>query len=105
MKADKPVQRERCSFCKSANTIWRGYRYNASGKKRMMLCKACGRKFTPDDGFLRMRFDPEIIRKALGLRKKGYSSADVRSNLKRQDGVKVSRWTIIKWERKYKKKL
>ena len=69
----------------------------------MKLCKKCGCKFTPDDGYLRMRFKPGIIRKAMDLRKKGYSSAEVKENLKRYEGIKVSRWTIIKWERKYKK--
>lgn len=71
----------------------------------MMLCKACGRKFTPDDGFLRMRFSPEIIKKAIKLRKKGYSSAEVKENLRRYEGIKISRWSIIKWERKFSKKL
>jgi len=94
----------RCTFCGSAQAVWRGYRYNALGKKHMMLCKSCGHKFTPDDGYLRMRFMPGIIRKAMELRRKGYSTAEVKLNLQRQEGVRVSRWTIIKWERKYGKK-
>lgn len=93
----------RCPFCASERNVWRGWRYNASGRKRMKLCKSCGRKFTPDDGFLRMRFRPEIIRKALEMRKKGFSSSEVKEHLQRYEGVKVSRWTIIKWERKFKK--
>jgi len=98
------TERKECSFCGSRNTVWRGYRYNVSGKKRMMLCKSCGKKFTPDNGFLRMRFKPEVIKKAVVLRKKGYSSAEVKEHLQRYEGIKVSRWTIIKWERKYGKK-
>jgi transposase-like protein len=93
----------KCPKCKSQNTVWRGYRRNRSVDKHMRLCKKCGYKYTPDDGYLRMRYKPAIIRKAMGLRKKGYSSAEVKENLKRYEGVKVSRWTIIKWERKYKK--
>ncbi len=72
--------------------------------KHMRMCKSCGRKYTPDDGYLRMRFKPEIIRKAMALRKKGYSSAEVREHLQRYEGIKVSRWTVIKWERKFVKK-
>lgn len=69
----------------------------------MKLCKSCRRKFTPDDGYLRMRFSPEVIDEAVKLRKKGFSSAEVKEHLKRYEGVKVSRWTIIKWERKFGK--
>jgi len=70
----------------------------------MKLCKKCGHKFTPNDGYLRMRFKPNVIKKAMSLRKKGYSSAEVKENLQRYEGIKVSRWTIIKWEHKYSKK-
>ena len=94
----------KCPKCSSKRTIWRGYRRNRSRDKRLRLCRACGRKFTPDDGYLRMRFKPRVIRKAVGLRKKGFSSAEVRTHLKRYEGAKVSRWTIIKWERRYGKK-
>ena len=66
------------------------------------LVVALIRKFTPDDGYLRMRFKPDIIRKALDMRKKGYSSAEVKEHLQRYESIKVSRWTIIKWERKFK---
>ena len=94
----------RCPFCASERNVWRGWMYNSSVKKRMKLCKSCGRKFTPDDGYLRMRFKPAIIDKAMALRKKGFSTSEVKENLKRYEGIKVSRWTIIKWERKFGKK-
>jgi len=94
----------KCPKCSSARTVWRGYRRNRSVDKHMRMCKACGRKYTPDDGYLRMRFKPGLIRKAMELRKKGYSSAEIKENLQRYEGIKVSRWTVIKWERKYIKK-
>ncbi len=92
----------KCPFCGSVNSVWRGYRYNDSGKKRMKLCKKCGKKYTPNDGFLRMRFKPSTIRKAVNLYKKGFSSAEVVLRMKRE-GVKVSRWTVICWVRRYSK--
>lgn len=95
----------KCPRCGSRKIIWRGYRRNKSRDKRLRLCRACGRKFTPDDGYLRMRFKPQVIRKAVGLRRKGFSSAEARKHLTRYNGIKVSRWTIIKWERKYGKKI
>ena len=68
---------DKCPYCGSTSIIWRGYRHNRNSDKRMRLCKRCGRKFTPDDGFLRMRFRAEDIEYALSLRKKGFSLAEV----------------------------
>ena len=90
----------KCPYCGSGSIIWRGYRRNKNSDKRMRLCKRCGRKFTPDDGFLRMRFKAEDVEYALSLRKKGFSLAEVQLHLKRR-GIRVSRWTISKWETRF----
>jgi transposase-like protein len=92
----------KCPFCRASDSVWRGFRYNEKSKKRMRLCKKCGRKFTPDDGFLRMRFEPEDIRRAVTLYKKGFSLAEVQQNFRRQ-GIKVSRWTVSKWNKRFGK--
>jgi transposase-like protein len=94
------MERAKCPKCGSTKVVWRGFRYNEKSKKRMRLCKSCGRKFTPDPMYFRMRFAPEEIMDAVGLYKKGFSSTEVQRNLKRK-GIKVSRWTIILWSRKY----
>jgi len=90
-----------CPYCRSKQTVWRGYRYNRATKKRLKLCRRCGRKFTPNDKFLRMRFRKEHILKAVKLYDQGLSSADVVRRLKKDFDIKVSRWTIICWSRKY----
>lgn len=90
----------KCPKCGSEHVIFRGFRHNKNSDKRMRLCKRCGRKFTPDDGFLRMRFRAEDVQYALSLRKKGFSLAEAQLHLKRK-GIKVSRWTISKWERRF----
>ena len=94
--------RSKCPQCGSEAVIFRGYRHNKNSVKRMRLCKRCGRKFTPDDGFLRMRFSAEDIKLAVSLRKRGFSLAEVQLHLKRR-GVRVSRWTISKWESRFSK--
>jgi len=93
----------KCPQCASEAVIFRGYRHNKNSVKRMRLCKRCGRKFTPDDGFLRMRFSAEDIKLAVSLRKKGFSLAEAQLHLKRR-GVHVSRWTISKWESRFSKR-
>lgn len=71
------------------------------GKKRLRLCKVCGRKFTHHDRYFRMRFSPQEIQRAVSLYKKGFSLAEAKLRMERE-GVKVSRWTILKWSKKYK---
>ncbi len=90
----------KCPFCGGKEGVWRGYRHNLSSVKRMRLCKSCGRKFTPDDGFLRMRFGKEDILYAVSLYRKGLSTSEVVKRMKRR-GVSISRWTVILWWRKF----
>ena len=90
----------KCPRCGSAKAVLRGFRHNQKGDKQLFLCRACGRKFTLDNGYLRMRFPPNVIREAVSLYGKGFSSAEVRTRLERE-GVKVSRWTVIKWVRRF----
>lgn len=91
-----------CPKCRSSRTVWRGYRYNEKTEKRMGLCRKCGRKFTPDRFFWRMRFSDKEIKKAVSLYRKGFSSAEVVRHMKRE-GVRVSRWTVLLWSRKYRR--
>ena len=94
------MEKQKCPYCGSPGSTWRGYRYNEKTKKRMRLCRSCGRKFTPRDKFFRMRVSPEEIMEAVSLYRKGFSSSEVQKHLRRK-GMKVSRWSIIKWARKY----
>ena len=96
----KKTKSERCPECRSKRIVWRGYRYNEKTTKRLRKCTNCGRKFTLDDGFFRMRFSPKEIQKAVTLYNKGFSSAEVVMHLKRR-GLNVSRWTVLTWTKKY----
>lgn len=91
----------KCPECGSMDSVWRGYRYNKSMKKRMRKCKSCGIKFTPDDGFLRRRFKKEQIIEAVSLYQNGLSLGKVKDYMWQHHGVKVSRWMILLWSRDY----
>jgi len=82
----------KCPKCGSQDSVWRGYRYNESGKKRLRKCKNCGSKFSPDDGFLRRRFHKEHIVEAVSLYQSGLSLSKVKDHMWQHHGVKVSRW-------------
>ncbi len=91
----------KCPECGSLDSVWRGYRYNKSAKKRLRKCKRCGTKFTPDDGFLRRRFQKEHIVEAVSLYQSGLSLGKVKDYMWQHHGVKVSRWMILLWSRDY----
>jgi transposase-like protein len=93
----------KCPKCGSRDSVWRGYRYNESGKKRLRKCKNCGAKFSPDDGFLRRRFQKEHIVEAVSLYQSGLSLSKVKDHMWQHHGIKVSRWMILLWCRDYSK--
>jgi transposase-like protein len=99
----KSLQKRKCPHCGGSEAVLRGFRHNKNVRKQLMLCRGCGRKFTPDDGYLRMRFPPEVIKEAVSLYGKGFSSSDVSKRMARKAGIKVSRWTVLCWVRKYGK--
>ena len=89
-----------CPFCRGQKAVKAGFRQTDLASKQLFLCKKCGRRFTQDDGYLRMRFPPKAIQEAMDLRKRGFSLAEIRLRLERK-GVRVSRWGIAKWARKF----
>jgi len=56
-----------CRFCRSALVVRAGWRYNRNGRKQRFLCRACGRRFTVNDGFLGMWYGKRVVAKAIGL--------------------------------------
>ena len=91
---------EKCPYCESSLVIKQGVRHNDCVERQMWKCKKCSKKFTIDDGFLRMRHKKKTIKDALEMRAQGMSLADVKARLDAR-GIKISRWAILKWERKY----
>lgn len=93
-----------CSFCGSSKHVWRkGWRYNKSGKKQMWWCNSCKKRFTPDDGFWKMKHKPEIIAEACSSYKRGISLKNVKCHLSEYRETDISRTTVLNWVRKYSK--
>lgn len=91
----------KCPYCKSKNCVKRGKRKNKCIEKQKYLCKNCKKWFVKRDGFERMRHKPEIIARAIHMHQDGLSLFQVQNHLWQYDGVKVTRWTVAKWEKKY----
>lgn len=91
----------KCLFCDSGDVIRRGKLRDRVGTKQRFGCKNCGRRFVEDDGFKKMRHKPKVIVRAIHMHQDGMSFFKVQNHLWQHDGVRVSRQTLTKWERKY----
>ena len=106
MKCKKENQQENknvcCAFCKSENYIKKGYRQTEHrGKIPRYSCKNCGKNFTNDEGFYRMRFDERTITMSVDMFISNLSSRKMRNQLTRHFNLKVSHISILDWVRRY----
>jgi len=90
-----------CPICHASDIVRRGRRYNQSGVKQLYRCNECRSVFVEPDGFKRMRFHKEKIVRAIHMHEDGLSLSKVQNQLWQHDNVKVTRWTISKWTKKY----
>ena len=91
-----------CRFCAGMNVVKYGVRKNKSSFKQMFKCNDCDRRFTPDNGFLKMKTEPEIVHEALDLHlNKRLSLAKIQDHLYTHHNVKISKEGIRGWVTKY----
>src|SRR5208283_2205901 len=89
-----------CLFCKSESIIKWGIRHNKYGDIQKFSCKSCGKFFTVNLGFERMKHNPQGITTAMQLYFSGESLRNVARSL-RLLGVQVSHQTVYNWIAKY----
>ena len=90
-----------CPSCEASDIVKRGKRHNQSGTKQIYRCNKCRKAFVEPDGFERMRHKKEIIVRAIHQHQDGLSLFKTQNHLWQHDGVKVTRWTINQWTKKY----
>jgi transposase-like protein len=90
-----------CIFCKSKDIVKNGKRIRKVKIKHSYLCLKCNKQFVEADGFERMRHKPELIVRAVHMHEDGMSLSKVQNHLWQHDNVKVTRWTISEWTKKY----
>jgi transposase-like protein len=96
----EPISFEACIFCKSTEIIKWGLRHNEYGDIQRFCCKSCGKSFTVNLGFERMKHDPKAITTAMQLYFSGESLRNTARSLK-LIGAQVSHQTIYRWIAKY----
>jgi len=103
IKRISPIaQADNCIYCQSSNIVKDGLRHNEYGDIQKYNCKLCGRYFTINLGFEKMRSSPEVITSAMQLYFTGESLRNVQKFLKLR-GVNVSHTAVYKWIKKYVK--
>jgi len=90
-----------CPYCKKNAAIKRGVKKNKSGWIPRYSCTECRKWFVDRKGFEKFRHSPEVITAALDLRAKGLSLSDVVDHLDQHHKVKVTRKTVLDWQKKF----
>jgi transposase-like protein len=96
----EPIDIHACIYCKSDRLIKWGVRHNKYGDIQKFSCKSCGKFFTVNLGFERMKHNPQGITTAMQLYFSGESLRNTAKSL-RLIGVEVSHKTVYYWIQKY----
>jgi len=96
----EPLSFEACIYCRSTSIIRWGLRHNQYGDIQKFSCKSCGRFFTVNLGFEKMKHSPQAITTAMQLYFSGESLRNTSRSL-RLIGAQVSHQTIYRWIAKY----
>jgi putative transposase len=96
------VNVQACRFCGSESIVKNAVRHNQNGSIQRYKCKACGKRFSINLGFEKMKATPQIVTSAMQLYFTGESLRNVQKFLSLQ-GVKINHVTVLRWIRKYVK--
>jgi transposase-like protein len=92
----------KCVHCGQSNYKKKGFRQTQNrGKIQRYICNECGKQFTADNGFYRMRNSERKITSAIDLYFSNLSSRKVRNHFRRHWEHNASHETVLSWCRKY----
>jgi transposase-like protein len=89
-----------CPACGAVNIVKHGLRHNKYGDLQRFSCRECGKRFTTNLGFERMKATPETVSMAMQMYFSGMSFEFTAKAL-RLKGVKISGVGVYKWAKKY----
>jgi transposase-like protein len=96
----QPIAINTCIYCQSTRIVKNGLRHNKYGDIQVFQCNSCGRDFTVNFGFERMKHNPHAVTTAMQLYFSGESLRNTARSL-RMMGVEVSYQTVWNWIAKY----
>jgi transposase-like protein len=95
------IESTNCKFCSSVEVVKSGSKNTKTGKKQLYLCKNCGKRFIPNEGFENIRHDSKIVTLVLDLYFKGLSQRKIVDHLKKFYGIEISQPAILKMIRRF----
>lgn len=96
----EPVIITNCPICNSQNVKKDGIRHNKSGDLQRYECLDCGKWFSVNVGFEKMKHNPKAVTAAMQLYFSGESLRNTQRSLE-MIGTKVSHRTVANWIEKY----
>lgn len=96
----EPLSPSVCPYCTSNQLVRHGLRHNKYGDLQRLTCKACGKRFSQNFGFERLKANPQSITSAMQLYFTGESLRNVQKLLRLQ-GVEVTHQTVYNWIKRY----
>jgi transposase-like protein len=100
VKVLEPIENAECPKCHSMNIKKDGMRHNKYGNLQRYECLDCGKRFSINTGFERMKHNPKAIVAAMNLYFSGESLRNTQRSLK-MFGTDVCHKTISNWITKY----
>jgi transposase-like protein len=95
-----PIEKVECPACRSLNIKKDGMRHNKYGNLQRYECLDCGKRFSINVGFEKMKHNPKAVTTAMQLYFSGESLRNTMKSL-RLIGVEVSHQTVANWIEKY----
>jgi putative transposase len=89
-----------CRYCNSDCIVKKAIRHNKYGNIQRYLCKECGKRFSFNIGFEKMKHNPQGITTAMQLYFSGESLRNTAESV-RLIGMNVSHQTVYSWIKKY----
>lgn len=96
----QPISQLACRYCNSEHIVKKAIRRNKQYNIQRYLCKDCGKRFSFNIGFEKMRAPADAITSAMQLYFSGESFRNVMRFLELR-GVHVSHVAVYKWIKKY----
>ncbi len=96
----QPTNALACLRCGSDRIVKNALRHNKYGDIQRYACKECGKRFSFNMGFEKMKANPQVITSAMQLYFTGESLRNVQKFMRLQ-GVNVSHVSVYNWIRKY----
>jgi transposase-like protein len=96
----EPLSPHVCPYCTSTMLVRHGLRHNKYGDLQRFTCRDCGKRFSQNFGFEKLKANPQAVTSAMQLYFTGESLRNVQKLLRLQ-GVEVTHQTVYNWIKKY----